>query len=812
MARDLEHLELPRWEQPIARRRQGGGRQPRRQDRTEHGHQLERELAAVDTTFDSLRREPPAGLDPKLLFNIRLHPQGRIGDDELQRMGLRLVAREPTNLLVVFPDQGTLEELRYRIRQYANPRQSRYGIVAAIDAIEAIQPNEKIGARLRSHPLRQDEVDLLDVSLWHSGDADECRRWIEGIRRTAAQAQRRVTDSWVGNDVCLLRMEVDQDLLPTILAVDFVRQVDRRARPFFEYTEMPAQRLAELQIDPVPIPLADLTGIVVVDSGVMQGHPLLAPVVGDAQSFVTGDDRAEDVDEISGGHGTAVAGIAVYGDIGAAIQSGRFVPDAAVFSGRVLTPTFEYDPEQLLERQLEDVVTYFLSNYPNVRIVNISLGNLDALFDGGRQSLLAAAIDELAYRFQEQDILFTVSTGNFSYPDGEDAINGYPSYLQSDDARLIEPATSAIALTVGGVAYGSGSDPQVLRRDGVERPIAQTRGWPSPFTRVGPGVDGAIKPDVVDFGGDGRFERGQSIARSPQHAGVPTTSKLFAPPDGSLFRTVAGTSFSAPRVANLAARLYREFPDATSNLVRALIAASARVPDDRPAELAGTAHAPNVRRVYGYGMPDYDRARFSSDHEVLLLADEEISLDSFQLFTLPGLPGDFMNVPGHREISVTLAFDPPTRQTRGDSYLGVRMYAHLFRNVPASVLLNRLRAMTPDERAALGDDEVSLTSMPSRQRVNLEPGVNARRSGTLQRGVARVRGRNWTYDGSDLILAVVCQRVWAPVEIERQRFAVVVAVSHSDPSVSLHAHIRQRAQVWQQARVRVGSASVGSPP
>ena len=619
----------------------------------------------------------------------------------------------------------------------------------------------------------------------------------------ADQTQRRLTDWWVGNDICLLRIEADQDLLSTILEIDFVRNVDRRARPFYDYTDVLVQRLDELSVDPIPVPLADLVGIVVVDSGVMQGHPLLASTIGDAQSFVTEDDRAEDVDEISGGHGTAVAGIAAYGDVGAGIQSGRFVPDAAIFAARILTANCEYDPEKLLEAQLEEVLTYFTSNYPNVRIINMSIGNLNEVFSGGRQSHLAAAIDELAYRFREHGILFTVSTGNYIYPAGEDAVTNYPSYLQRDEARLIEPATSAIALTVGGVAYGPGTDPQVLRREGVERLIVQDRGWPSPFTRVGPGVDGSIKPDVVDFAGDGRFERGQLISPTPQHAGIPTTSKSFAPPEGSLFRTVAGTSFAAPRVANLAARLYRDFPGATSNLVRALIAASAEIPIERPTGLTFPMHDSEVRRVYGYGIPDYDRARFSSNSEVLLLAEREIELDFFQLFTLPGLPEDFLRVPGNRELAVTLAFDPPTRQTRGDSYLGVRMYALLFRNISAADLLKYLDSMTPEERNALGENRESLSSMPGRQRVILEPGVNTLRSGTLQKGIKRISSSNWTYDGSDLTLAVFCQRVWAPDEVERQRFAVVVSVSHSDPSVSLHAHIRQRAQVWQQARIRV---------
>ena len=803
MARDLEHLALPLWRRPLPRRRPRGGQPFVRDSRAEHGKRLEAELEDVDTTFHSLQREAPAGIDPKLVFTIRLHPKGRFEDDDLSAMGLRVIAREPNKVLVVFPDEGTLDELRRRIRTYSAHEERHFANIGGIEAIEALQPADRIGPRLRLNPLAQGETDLLDVSLWHSGDANECHRWVEELTELSGRSQHRVTDWWIGNDMCLLRMEVSERLLDTLLQVDYVRSVDRRAKPFFDFRDVSRVWQTDIEIVQDQVPLDELTGIIVVDSGVMTGHPVLAPVIGDSQSFVAGDHRSEDVDEREGGHGTAVAGIAAYGDIGASVESRHFVPSASIFSGRVLTETLEYDPERLRERQLEELVTYFTETYPNVKIVNLSIGNLNNIFDGTRQSNLAAAIDELAYRFRDQQLLFVIATGNFIVPNGEDALRGYPEYLQGTEARLIEPATSALSLTVGGVAYGPGTDPLDSRRDGVETLVVQNRGWPSPFTRAGLGVDDSVKPDVVDFAGDIRFERGRTIQRLPLHAGLPTTSKSFVPPDGQLFRTVAGTSYSAPRVANLAARLYREFPDASSNLIRALIAASARVPVSRPHELPAEDHDASILQIYGYGIPDYERARFSSQSEVLLLAEGEIPLDEFQLFTLPNLPAEFLQVPGDREIAVTLAFDPPTRQTRGDSYLGVRMYTHLFRNTTADDLLNRLKDMTPDELADLGDSDKSLSKLASAKRVDLKPGVNARRKGTLQRGVASIRSPSWQYDGGEMYLAVVCQRTWAPVEIDRQRFAVIVSVVHSDENVSLHAHIRQRAQLWQRVRIRV---------
>lgn len=803
MPRNLDHLELPSWQQPFNRRKGGGGRAPTRPDRAEHGDRLAAEAEAISEAFALLQARPPAGIDPKLIFNIRLHPNGRIDDDELRLMGLHLVSREPNKLIVVFPDAGTVDELRRRIREYATHTQAHYANVAAIEAIEPRTPADRVGARLQREPIVPGEVALLDIAFWHSGDSDECRGWIRQITDLLRGSQRRVTDSWVGNDLCLIRAEVDDGLLELLLQIDFVRSIDRRANPVFEFRDLVIFGEPEIEAGLAVTPLDDLIGIVVIDSGVTQGHPLIGPVLGDAQSFFLGDDRAQDVDNVSGGHGTAIGGIAIYGDVGAAIQARRFVPGAALFSARVLDENLEFDPERLLEHQLEEAVDYFIHNYPSVRVINLSLGNADEVFTGGRQSGLAAAIDELAYRYRERELLFVISTGNNTTPDGEAAMTGYPGYLSEPEARLIDPATAAIALTVGGVAYGPGLDPQEGRRDGVETLVAQNRGWPSPFTRVGPGVDGAIKPDLVDFAGDIRFERGMPRRQPAQHAGLPSTSKSFAPPDGRLFRTVAGTSYAAPRIANLAARLYREFPGATSNLVRALIAASARVPDDRPAALIQASHLEDVWRIYGYGLADFDRARFSDENDLLLLAEGEIQLDSFQLFSVPSLPPTFLSTQGHRELAVTLAFDPPTRHTRSDYYLGVRMYAHLFRNLAPADLAQRLKALTSDEREALGDDESSLTSLPGSQRVNLLPGVNVRRAGTLQRGVAQVGRSNWQYDGADLTLAVICQRTWSPIEIDRQRFAVVVSLSHSDAAVQLHTHIRQRARLWQQVRVRV---------
>ncbi len=299
-----------------------------------------------------------------------------------------------------------------------------------------------------------------------------------------------------------------------------------------------------------------------------------------------------------------------------------------------------------------------------------------------------------------------------------------------------------------------------------------------------------------------------------QHWGVPTTSASFAPPEGRLFRPLAGTSFAAPKIANLAARLFREFPNASSNLIRALMASSAAVPISRPPSLTDLPHdATEILCTYGYGQPDFDRARWSAENDAMLLAQESIQLDDFALYTLPILPAEFFTTRGVGAITVSLAFDPPTRHTRLNSYLGVTMETHLFRNRTVEQVAESVRAYTREEREAIADRqgvELRKVQLPRRSKmegslpssVEMSPGVNLRKKGTLQRSRCEISSSRWSYDGSPLVLAVICRREWAPETISTQRYAVVVSLTHASGSVHLHEHIRTQLRLTQRVRIQ----------
>src|SRR5262245_13268637 len=361
MARNLDHLELPLWREQFPRRRRGGGSQPERANRREHGSRLAEQAEQVANRLQQMPAVYPKGINPKFVFKLQLHHKGNLNDEELQRMGLRMLARDARRMIVVFPDEATLNELRRRLSEYVD--EERYTNLAAIDAIQEISAEDRIGRRLRETPLAADETAALDIELWHPGARVECQKQIVEIRGYLESHALRVTDQWIGENLCLMRARVNRAALEQLIEIDYVKEIDRRSAPAFDMLDLIRAELTDYRIEEVA--RDDLVGVLIIDSGVAGLHPLIGPALGDAQVFperlrekITGG--AEDGDERSGGHGTAVAGIAIYGDVGTCIAGRTFRPLVNLFSARVTDSNNEYDEDELIENQLDEAVVYFL--------------------------------------------------------------------------------------------------------------------------------------------------------------------------------------------------------------------------------------------------------------------------------------------------------------------------------------------------------------------------------------------------------------------------------------------------------------------
>lgn len=232
---------------------------------------------------------------------------------------------------------------------------------------------------------------------------------------------------------------------------------------------------------------------------------------------------------------------------------------------------------------------------------------------GPRQHPAAALVDEAARRL---GLVVVVAAGNTRPSDylgtvDQDSLLGYPVALLSDEhTGLLDPATSALALTVGGLTDALAAGAYLGRETVTRRPFGRP-GWPSTLTRRGSGVGGSVKPELVERAGTLGLESGSVV----QDAELSVVSSVLRP--GQLLGTDIGTSFAAPLVSRVAAAVQSRYPGFGPNLVRALVLLSAE-PSNFEDQLEGAlaSRRDNALRLVGYGRPSVLRPSESTSHRV----------------------------------------------------------------------------------------------------------------------------------------------------------------------------------------------------
>ena len=356
-----------------------------------------------------------------------------------------------------------------------------------------------------------------------------------------------------------------------------------------------------------------------------------------------------------------VAGLLLHGPIYWLVN--RSVPTRPIcklLSVAVLNEDNLFPDERLWERDLIEALEWCAGQ--GAKTVNLSIGDSRRALRGPRQHPAAALVDEVARRL---GLVVVVAAGNSHPSDYLGTIDSasllqYPSaLLVDDDTGLLDPATSALALTVGGVTDAAAAGGYSGRETVSRRPFGAP-GWPSPVTRRGGGVGGSVKPELVERAGTLGWESG-AIVQDPE---LSVVSSLLRP--GQLLGTDVGTSFAAPLVSRVAAAVQSRYPAFSANLVRALVLLSAE-PSNFEDELEGSpaTRRDAARRLLGYGRPSILRASESTGHRVVLVAQAAIGINGVHIYEIP-VPTSFFVSGGRRGIDVSLAFRPshPAEQAR----------------------------------------------------------------------------------------------------------------------------------------------------
>ncbi|MCL1914474.1 MAG: S8 family peptidase [Eubacteriaceae bacterium] len=400
-----------------------------------------------------------------------------------------------------------------------------------------------------------------------------------------------------------------------------------------------------------------------------------------------------------------------------------------------------YAEDKRPEQVVKEAIEFFNKEY-HCRVFNLSSGDLDYIYAGGRQMTWAGMIDEVA---RELDVVIIVSAGN-QYPelpefsDRDDICEKDRNQLLNPEHRLIDPATSALAVTAGSITRTATPD---IRTGITAIPVGQADSM-SVFTRTGKGVNNAIKPEFVDYGGNYSVQqvtRGNNLWR--------TNDRLLMEPSTNhtterVFKGWIGTSFAAPHVTHFAARLERsleaqleEAP--SSNLMRAMLASAAFIPyslrtwaeEAVDASYAGARaqKADNRLRLIGYGKID-EEVLFSDSTDprhVTLFAEGELALRSFHLYKIP-VPTEFIGVKGNKRISIGFSYNPPIRMSRKE-YIGNSLFIEVFRRTDLDNLLNFAQKK---EQGSEDDADAALEKFRQTYGADFEPGSTTIQNSTLQ--------------------------------------------------------------------------------
>ncbi len=407
--------------------------------------------------------------------------------------------------------------------------------------------------------------------------------------------------------------------------------------------------------------------VCILDSGVTQGHPLLSPAldVADLHTINQGW-GTDDLEDKWRGHGTAMAGTALYGDLIPILAGGGNVTlTHRLESVKILPPKGWTGDELGLYGAITAEAIKGVENQAPKRRRAIALAVTSESSMRGKPSSWSSAIDQLCYD-RDNPRLFVLAAGNVR---GNLTPSDYPD--RNDLENIDNPAQAWNGLTIG--AYTEKVDLIDSTYFGY-RPIAPA-GELAPSSRTSVNWIGRnqrssiwpIKPDVVFEGGNWATDN-KIVEDKADDLLILTTHNEI---NSRLFKCFGETSAATALAAKMAAEIWASKPRFWPETVRGLIVHSA---DWTPAMRAQIdACQPNksnihklVRR-YGYGVPNLERALMSSLNDLTLMVEDALTpfnkegsavkTQDMKVHQLPW-PKDVLAQLGdaHVELRVTLSY------------------------------------------------------------------------------------------------------------------------------------------------------------
>lgn len=369
------------------------------------------------------------------------------------------------------------------------------------------------------------------------------------------------------------------------------------------------------------------TSICLLDTGVNNGHALLAPFLPDKNMHAV--DPSKGVYD-KADHGTRMAGIAVYFSLEDKLENMNPIKVHHFLESVKILDSNNDNPYELYGYVTENAINLAEIENPGINrsiCMAITAPTSDIEKDG-RPSSWSGAIDAItsgSYQAKDSDKdnrLMFVSAGNTFITEVSEA--GDP-LIAVINHTIEDPAQAWNAITVG--AYTNKYQiPEEI--SDTYQPVVEP-GCYSPFTSSSLmwSDKWPIKPDIVLEGGNLAYSQYENFYTELPDLQLLTTGKNFEM--GKSFDTISMTSSATAQAAWIGANIQHYYPKIWPETVRALIIHSANWTDIMKNTVFEnrTPKRSDYRRllrICGYGVPDLSKAIWSASNRVNLIIEDEI--------------------------------------------------------------------------------------------------------------------------------------------------------------------------------------------
>jgi len=550
---------------------------------------------------------------------------------------------------------------------------------------------------------------------------------------------------------------------------------------------------------------ADPPYICILDTGVNAGHKLLKPFLSPEDLHAIDADW-EPTDE--NGHGTGMAGLAVWGDLTTALEADAIVHvEHRIESSKVLRAPGDNKDKLLGTLTTIGVTLPEIQEPHRTRVFAMAVSAIDTR-DQGRPSAWSAAVDNLAVDYigdGESPRLIALSAGN---SDGSLVdMKQYPGYNLLQDIH--DPGQAWNALTIG--AY---TNKVHITEDDCDAyvPLAPLGGLsPHSTTSVTWEKKAPIKPEVV-------FEGGNVGQDKYACATIPSLCLLTThhSPVDRHFSTSYATSAATALAARFAAKLYAQYPQYWPETIRALIVHSAEWTEAMKKQFVhGNTERQQAHhrvRCVGYGVPNMEKALWSANNSLSLIIEDslqpfekrkgDVKTRDMHLHDLPW-PKESLAALGEVEVemTVTLSYfiepNPSSRVVTG-------AYSYQSHNLRFDVkrTLESPDAFVKRINKAARDEEEGKTSAPKDP--NWLLGSDFRHKGSIHKDVWHGKASELAARGQ--VAVYPAQGWWKTRKAQKRyesdaRYALIISIAVPDVSVELYDEVMAQVAVAQETTI-----------